>query len=268
MCTSCYYILDKFTATRNCWIENQSKLKIKTKQEPTEADEVAINVEEFELQLESNDDFYGEYDYRVEYIDEFTETITTDNVIGKEEIVEEEIIEISTQSSPQPQRQNKKLSTMSKRSHSISKKKGKEVYQKLLQKCPICLKMIEKNRMDGHMNKHQNFRPYFCDVKSCNKSFHCKLLCRLHQTTIHTNAQIPCDVCNKAFPSERALYTHKNRHRNANRYKCHVCDKKFNNNNSLTRHLAIHSGIREYTCHFCEANFYRKYNLSEFKIIY
>jgi uncharacterized Zn-finger protein len=123
--------------------------------------------------------------------------------------------------------------------------------------------MIEKNRLDGHINKHMNVRPYLCEEENCGKRFYCKLLFRLHKTSIHTGIQVVCDVCQKVFPSARSLYAHSLRHRNENRYNCDFCERKFNNNNSLKRHMAIHSGIREWKCDLCPAGFYRKFNLGE-----
>lgn len=144
-----------------------------------------------------------------------------------------------------------------------NKNRGRDIYQKLLQECELCSKMIEKNRMEGHMNKHNNIRPFHCEEDGCDKTFYCKLLLRLHRTSIHTGLQIACSICNKTFPSDRSLYAHKLRHRNEDRYNCTHCERKFNNSNSLKRHLAIHSGIREYSCSYCASSFYRKFNLGE-----
>lgn len=261
MCTNCFNILVQFNTTKNCWIENQTKLEEESLK--VEIQELVEVEQEPESQLELTDDSQGEYDYPVEYIDELeelneTEFATEDLTTVKEEIIEE--------SSPPPSQQKRRIhntQSKAKKTSGDSKEKGKDIYRKLLKKCEECSKMIEKNRMEGHMNKHRNYRPYVCDVGQCGKTFYCKLLLRLHRTSIHTDRSVKCDVCDKRFPSERALYSHKLRHRNENRYKCLYCDRKFNNTNSLKRHHAIHSGIREYACEYCTSSFYRKFNLGE-----
>lgn len=206
-----------------------------------------------------DDDLIGEYEYPVEYIDEmeFNDTeIATDD--SQEELKDEDETE-------KPHHNKTSISrTKTKKVAEDTREKGKDIYQKLLKKCTECEKMVEKNRMDGHMNKHRGVRPYVCEVDDCDKTFYCKLLLRLHRTSIHTGQSVMCEVCNKTFPSERSLYSHNLRHKNENRYNCSHCDRKFNNSNSLKRHLAIHSGIREYKCEYCDSSFYRKFNLGEF----
>lgn len=267
MCTNCFDILNQFNANKICWIENQDKimnqdenLEEKFEQEENLVEEEII-VEEEVLDEESQtlkqdfemieDAASGEYEYPVEYIDEMafneTEIATDDSLADKRD--EEPEIPLETK---KPRKRKKKI---------VTKVKGKDIYQKLLKKCSTCSKMVEKNRMDGHINKHLGKRPYVCEVADCDKTFYCKLLLRLHRTSIHTGQSVMCEVCNKTFPSERSLYSHNLRHKNQNRYNCDHCERKFNNSNSLKRHLAIHSGIREYICQYCESSFYRKFNL-------
>lgn len=182
----------------------------------------------------------------------------TNSILRNQEIyiAVEKIME-STGSELEEPKESKNITT--RNLESTSGDKGREIYQKLLQHCNICSKMIEKNRMEGHMNKHNNVRPYSCS--ECKKSFACRQLLRLHRTSIHTNIKVKCETCDKFFPSSRALYAHNLRHKNQDRYVCDLCDKKFNNSNSLKRHLAIHSGVREFICTVCGVGFYRKFNL-------
>lgn len=245
---NCFAILNQFNDTRNVWITNQSKFDEEHIHEMIEADGV-FEEEEEEEHEEYEVDTIEEISCKVEYIDD-VEIDTSEN--QPEQVVIKEVFPKTTSSKPK-----------TKKSNGESRAKGKEVYQRLLQKCSQCSKMIEKNRMEGHMNKHNNIRPYVCEEGDCLKTFYCKLLYRLHKTSMHTGQHVCCDVCSKTFPSERSLYAHKLRHKNEDRYNCKYCDRKFNNTNSLKRHLAIHSGIREFSCDYCTSSFYRKFNLGK-----
>lgn len=212
-------------------INNQGKFQ-NIKEEEAIKDENNFSV----IQMPEDEEETEEVEDLIEYEEE-------------EEIYEEESIQFQTEeafSSSQDEvagavekildisEEKKSRVSMSKRiqSTNLSKKEstkdpekykaGKESYQRLLQQCDICQKMIEKNRMEGHINKHNNFRPFSCP--ECQKSFYCKQLLRLHRTTIHTNVLIRCEICLKMFPSTRALYSHTFRHKNQDRYKCEFCE--------------------------------------------
>lgn len=195
-------------------------------------------------------------------IDDGNEEEYVDNDL-KAEGSEEEEVEYAVENILEGNDFTEKFSFVSKttavKRERVEQDKGKETYQKLLQKCHICCKMVEKNRMEGHINKHNNLRPFACS--ECEKTFYCKQLLRLHKSSIHTNIKVKCEQCDKFFPSARALYAHTLRHKNQDRYICNMCDKKFNNSNSLKRHMAIHSGVREFVCTICGVGFYRKFNL-------
>lgn len=142
------------------------------------------------------------------------------------------------------------------------KLKGKEIYQKLLTPCTLCGKMIEKNRLEGHVNKHLDSRPFQCKELKCLKTFFCRQLLRLHVSSMHTGQEAMCKECNKSFPSKRSLYTHKLRHKNKDKFRCEICERSFDNSNSLKRHMPSHTGVRDFKCTECHMAFYRKYNLT------
>lgn len=245
MCTSCYNALVQFNELRENWAVNQEKLREKPLTIAKLDYDEEIVVDNSVIQYTSSE----VEDYTEEFIEEY-------------EFVDEEkpdIDEISQQISRQRRPRGSARSDSGK-----DKNKGKALYQQLLKECSECGKMIEKNRMDGHLNKHKGVRPYVCNNEGCGKSFYCKLLLRLHQKSMHSTDTVACSFCSKTFPSERSLYSHELRHKNANRYECELCNKKFNNGNSLKRHQAIHTGIREFECEFCSASFYRRFNLGEF----
>lgn len=254
MCSSCFLILTQFNDAKAAWIRNQEIL---------ENPETAF--EDDDVQVYSEVTVEDEYEYSVDYNEHHQEyddlQISAEAEDAQEDLTPNDCFEnTSPAASSRPKRARTRPRSKSA-VKSVDKKKGKEIYQRLLQKCPECDKVMEKNRMEGHLNKHRNVRPYICDAEDCGKTFYCKLLLRLHRTSIHTGKSHPCDICGKAFPSQRSLYAHKIRHTNLDRYQCDFCERRFNNSNSLKRHLAIHSGIREYTCETCNSSFYRKYNL-------
>lgn len=261
MCTKCYSALYQFNELREVWAANQEKFAFQIKEE-AESDRKPLSVtdvHEFEEEIVV-DNASIQYiptseveDFSEEYIEEFE--------LGSEvhDDTAESIdrVELNTSSR---QRSSRKPRGRSE----FGKDKGKAIYQQLLKECGECGKMIEKNRMDGHLNKHRGIRPFECTEEGCGKTFYCKLLLRLHQKSMHSSDSVACKFCSKVFPSERSLYSHELRHKNANRYECELCNRKFNNGNSLKRHQAIHSGIREFDCELCSASFYRRFNLGEF----
>lgn len=236
MCPNCFVLINNFNEAKKSWINNQQILQ-----------NTEIYTEEEIIEENLKDE--GKIDYRVEFVDDQDPNI---------EYMHEESLHQHDYSSNRTRKYKKREVLVGESSN-----KAKEVYKNLLKECSQCGKMIEKNRMEGHMNKHLGKRPFICETENCGKAFYCRLLRRLHVTSIHTGQSVVCQICDKSFPSERALYTHSLRHKNANRYKCDHCEKSFNNSNSLKRHLAIHSGIREWKCDFCPSSFYRKFNLGK-----
>lgn len=230
MCPNCFNILSTFNETKQTWLNNQQIL-------------IESNGELISEEIEVQDENLERYE--VEYVDE---------------VEEHELISENHDEGSQDECVNRRKYEKKKTERTASEK-AKEVYKSLLKKCEECGKMIEKNRLEGHINKHLGKKPFICEFKNCGKAFYCRLLRRLHQTSIHTGTLVACEQCEKTFKSERSLYTHSLRHRNANRYKCDHCEKSFNNSNSLKRHLAIHSGVREWKCDQCSSSFYRKFNL-------
>lgn len=270
LCPTCFDILDQFNETKCTWIVNQQKFVEKQQQIVHES---VTEVTEFDVDDDENieGELKGEVDEQnYEMLDEesvneygFPEEYVEDQFVVAVQFVEDLPSSPPTTSPEAKKKVNRPKTTKSEESKEI----GKNTYQKLLKKCEECGKMIEKNRLDGHMNKHNNVKPYVCSEDECGKSFYCRLLYRLHKTSIHTGTLVTCDICDKQFPSQRSLYAHSLRHRNIDRYHCDYCERKFNNSNSLKRHMAIHSGIREWKCENCSASFYRKFNLGKFREI-
>jgi hypothetical protein len=211
MCITCYGRLKAFEDYRNKCIKNQDKFakaKEEIVEDPVEIEETYIEyIDEIEEgqyvesgQIYERSDSNGE---DAEAVETIIDDINEDQSLDFEPAFKSIIIK--------PEDENQ-----------VDRSKGKEIYQRLLVQCELCQKMIEKNRMEGHINKHNNIRPYSC--VECQKKFYCKQLLRLHRTSIHTNMRIKCETCEKSFPSQRALYAHSLRHKNRDKYECELCD--------------------------------------------
>lgn len=221
ICINCYDNLKTFHEYKKSCIENQETfknlpLKIENDQE------VEALMEE-ELEEEDIIEYITDHE-EIEEDDLFLDSLETevlDYESNDSEVVfaVEHIIEDKKAKKPA-----KKInSDKPKKSDTpLHRDKGKQLYQKLLQECSVCMKMVEKNRMEGHINKHNEIRPYSCP--ECQKEFYCRQLLRIHRKSIHTNTRIACEVCQKTFPSTRALYSHNLRHRNVDRYECELCE--------------------------------------------
>jgi hypothetical protein len=224
ICIKCYDYLKSFETFKENCIQNQSSFE-----KDAVDDEEQINysngeeqqeIEEYEVEEQVEDLIEYEAGEEIEtYDDDSSQNYLQDEVAGAvEKILDGKEEEMKPLVSVVKRTQTAKRHS----SKNSEKDKAKESYQRLLQQCEICEKMIEKNRMEGHINKHNNHRPFTCP--ECDKTFFCKQLLRLHRTSIHTNMQIKCEVCNKMFPSARALYSHTLRHKNEDRYSCEFCE--------------------------------------------
>lgn len=211
MCVTCYGRLKAFESYRSKCIKNQEKFEITFKPEDpvSEIEDTCNDYVEYIDDIDEEDHYTEDSQEIFEHPDpdeevcEAVENILEDDDGNDIETTTKPVIKIEKQSDE-------------------DRSKGKEIYRKLLMQCDLCLKMIEKNRMEGHINKHNGVRPFTCS--ECQKKFYCRQLLRLHRTSLHTNVRIKCDSCDKSFPSQRALYAHTLRHKNRDKYECELCE--------------------------------------------
>ncbi|XP_065081020.1 zinc finger protein 33B-like [Ochlerotatus camptorhynchus] len=137
----------------------------------------------------------------------------------------------------------------------------KEIYKSLLQKCANCGKSVERNRMEGHLNRHLDVRPYICTEGNCGMAFHCKISLRLHTKNRHGTEELHCDLCDKVYFSKKALYHHKKESHADKHFACDECGLVFVSNARLNRHKVTHTDQREFKCPHCPKEFYRSNNL-------
>ncbi|XP_050092180.1 zinc finger protein 595-like [Anopheles aquasalis] len=138
---------------------------------------------------------------------------------------------------------------------------GKALYQSLLMKCSICDKEIERNRMEGHINKHKGLRPYQCGTDGCTAAFHCKHARRLHIRCRHGNDTFPCDICGKVYKARRDLLGHKRETHGEAKFECDICQKRFTTRSRLKQHRNYHVGERKHACPVCPSRFFNKFQL-------
>ncbi|XP_050072034.1 zinc finger and BTB domain-containing protein 24-like, partial [Anopheles maculipalpis] len=138
---------------------------------------------------------------------------------------------------------------------------GSELYKSLLTDCSMCGKKIERNRLEGHMNRHYGRRPYSCPMEGCPARFHCKHACRLHVRCRHGSQTFKCETCGKEYKARRDLLGHIRETHVEPKFSCDVCGKMFTTRSRLKQHRFYHTGERNYPCHVCDMRFYSNFQL-------
>lgn len=106
--------------------------------------------------------------------------------------------------------------------------------------CPVCgIKMCRKNRMDDHMNVHNNVNPYSCHV--CGKSYKNKCACKKHARVCGTDARHVCKTCGQVYKSALGVKEHTRRcHDETNCFVFYcVCGSNFKTRSSRCRHRVL-----------------------------
>ncbi|XP_052867949.1 PR domain zinc finger protein 5-like [Anopheles cruzii] len=138
----------------------------------------------------------------------------------------------------------------------------KAIYRNLLINCDRCGKKIEKNRFDGHLNRHLGVKPYRCPEKDCEVNFPCKIALRLHRNDQHSQEYHPCSLCDKEFQSKRKLYQHNANQHSGKDYSCDLCQISFKTSITMKRHMGLHNAAHQrQPCPICSKMFHRKSNL-------
>uniref|UniRef100_A0A182QNT2 Protein krueppel n=1 Tax=Anopheles farauti TaxID=69004 RepID=A0A182QNT2_9DIPT len=142
-----------------------------------------------------------------------------------------------------------------------SKISGKELYKSLLTECTVCHKNVERNRLEGHMNRHAGRKPFSCPKEGCSARFHCKHACRLHVRCRHGSETFPCQKCDKVYKAKRDLLGHMRETHTEPRFSCDICSKKFTTKSRLKQHRHYHTNERNHPCHICKMSFYSNFQL-------
>ena len=146
-----------------------------------------------------------------------------------------------------------------KKKRYISKKTPQEVYQERMYPCTMCGKMVDRNRMEGHVNNHNGIRPFVCNIDGCVKDFFCRFVLGVHKQYTHGTFNFKCKECNKSFGTKITLKIHSLCHNDPN-INCDLCGKKFKSKRIIKKHMDTHS-VRNFHCKVCNQSFYRNHNL-------
>ncbi|XP_035782251.1 zinc finger protein 23-like isoform X2 [Anopheles albimanus] len=230
---NCENIKSDTTVTE--YVEN---MQVAMKEKECDENLLEQNIETFEVKKEENS-LIGAATTNTftEYEEEYLESDTGEYAPPNEQISEQNV---PTRSKPMS---------------------GKALYQSLLMKCSICGKEIERNRMEGHINKHKGIRPYQCGTDDCTAAFHCKHARRLHIRCRHGNDSFPCEICGKVYKARRDLLGHKRETHGEPKFECDICQKKFTTRSRLKQHRNYHVGVRNHPCPVCPSRFFNKFQL-------
>ncbi|XP_062551976.1 zinc finger and SCAN domain-containing protein 31-like isoform X2 [Armigeres subalbatus] len=259
-------------------VESETIATIEELEEIPDEDEIIELVEEthetqqeFEYDLQSTEARH--MDYRVDMIElnydsnnpaDVSDEIQNDEDYSETEIESNTVLKIEENEGPSCQITPLLRNTLKQYSGPKQPKPSlseKEIYQSLLQACPTCGKSVERNRMEGHRNRHLDIRPYLCSEESCSMTFHCKISLRLHTKARHSTEKMNCDICGKVYTSKKGLYHHRKESHTEKHYACDECGLVFVTNARLNRHKVIHTDQREFKCPYCPKEFFRNNNL-------
>jgi hypothetical protein len=118
--------------------------------------------------------------------------------------------------------------------HLNDHKKVKHNHGNVRYNCTVCkYKTMQKDAFLGHMNIHNNIKPYKC--RKCPKSFAYRQSLIAHKCT-HSEKVFCCDVCGKQFSNQSHLTEHSWVHKDEYRYRCETCNTPFKYRSSLKKH--------------------------------
>ena len=137
-------------------------------------------------------------------------------------------------------------------------------------KCTLCPKVYyNKSAFDGHLNIHNNCRPWICKHSKCNASFTHKAYLTEHMSLHSSIRHHICNICHAGFRQSSTLLRHKLTHSSAKSLMCQKCGKSFHRNFSLKQHLEMHErndyGVKKKhgPCVECGKYFTKKSTLKE-----
>uniref|UniRef100_A0A182NGS7 C2H2-type domain-containing protein n=1 Tax=Anopheles dirus TaxID=7168 RepID=A0A182NGS7_9DIPT len=235
-----------------------SKVDTDAHEQETEADDDSTMVfgeEHLEVQLEENEK------YETVSIVDATEMVEIlEAEFDTEDTTQGECDENVAEVTRRPVQETRRAAQQTRRRRR-SKISGKELYKSLLTECTICHKNIERNRLEGHLNRHAGRRPYSCPTEGCTARFHCKHACRLHVRCRHGTESFPCQKCDKVYKAKRDLLGHMRETHSEPRFVCDICPKKFTTKSRLKQHRHYHTNERNHPCHICNMSFFNNFQL-------
>ena len=123
-------------------------------------------------------------------------------------------------------------------------------------KCIHCGKMmgIGDDFID-HMLRHEDFKPYICDMQSCGKKFVKIHKLRQHMETHIAPKSYVCNQCDKTFTEHEYLKRHLLRHSGRKDHACNICQARFTFKSGLRSHITTHTMEKSFLCNLCSSKF-------------
>ncbi|XP_041968146.1 zinc finger protein 287-like isoform X2 [Aricia agestis] len=128
--------------------------------------------------------------------------------------------------------------------------------------CQVCGFNFETfGSIERHMNIH--YRNYVCNL--CGTGFITKYRLKVHNKSMHTGGNYPCEICKKVYTTHQKHKNHVDTvHRMIKRFKCPKCSERFSEYFRRQKHLVEVHGLAplKYRCNVCDKTFDRRYTLS------
>ncbi|GAB0092430.1 zinc finger protein 2 [Sergentomyia squamirostris] len=134
-----------------------------------------------------------------------------------------------------------------------SKMKGKS------KMCTVCQKTFQNNfKLDEHMLRHKDPKPYKCQYEGCKKGFQSKIGWAQHEASHKGLFLLTCDICGKGFQCQSYLTVHQRVHSDSRPFACSTCGERFKAKATLINHENRHKGILPFKCYICYKGFVTK----------
>lgn len=127
----------------------------------------------------------------------------------------------------------------------------------IMDKCPICEKVMQKNNIRDHIRSvHRPKVTTFASCETCGKVF------KRENLNGHRLSHLPdekrkhrCQFCGKGFNFSQGHREHEADHMGLKPYSCEYCGKTFARRQTLRDHVRTHTG-NSYDCDYCEKKFW------------
>lgn len=107
-----------------------------------------------------------------------------------------------------------------------------------------------------HFLRHENFKPFVCDMPLCGKKFVKIHKLRHHMETHMEPKSFACNQCDKSFSEREYLNRHLMRHSGRKDHACHICQARFTFKSGLSSHMTTHTNTeKSFECNLCPSKF-------------
>ena len=127
------------------------------------------------------------------------------------------------------------------------KEKAKEAYN-----CEICSKKLScKSALQLHILNQHETKPVLLQCDICGSRHKNNRLLMKHQSSVHLEDNLMCDICDRGFTTQMSLTNHKYTH-SGRKLKCDMCDFETANPTGLKVHqIQRHENLKKFKCDEC-----------------